>query len=140
MTAQVQGAPVTVAEKAIRTTLRYADTLLSNQGENDRDHDYTIAPTDRTGIFALTTPERIDRKTGECYTITYTVDVIGKTCNCKQFELRGICKHQVAAERKIEEVRQQLREAQALLTPSAEAPGQPRGYRQYTEPLDTRSL
>lgn len=76
-------------EKAIQTTRARAATLTA-QG-------YRIAPLGTgAGFYSVTTPERLDRKTGELYVIDYTVDVIGQTCNCPMFEQHGLCKHLVA--------------------------------------------
>lgn len=95
--------------KAVVTTIARSETLFQDG--------YTIEPTDRRDVFKVTTPERLDKKTGELYVIDYTVDLVAGTCNCEQFQRHGVCKHERATRRAVEEARAALAAASRLLTP-----------------------
>ena len=96
-------------EKAIQTTMQRGETLFFDG--------YSMDPTDTMGIFEVTTPERVDRKTGEVFVIIYTVDVIAGTCNCDMFKRGGVCKHVIGATKRVEAAQRAYNEALRLLTP-----------------------
>ena len=107
--------------KALATTTARGETLWFDE--------YTMTPTATFGVYAVTTPERIDKRTGEVYVIDYTVDVMGQTCNCWQFA-RGKgkpCKHLIGADKAVTEAQAAVIRATALLTPRADAaPARPK--------------
>ena len=96
-------------EKAIQTTLQRGETLFFDG--------YSMNPTTQMAIFTVTTPERVDRKTGEVYVIDYTVDVVAGTCNCTMFQRAGVCKHLTGARKRVDEAQAAYNEALRLLTP-----------------------
>jgi hypothetical protein len=100
--------------KAVETTIQRGQSLFADG--------YTIAPTATPMIYAVTTPERLDKKTGELYVIEYTVDASAGTCNCEQFMRYGVCKHEQATRRAIEQAKAAMEAAERLLTPAAAAP------------------
>ncbi len=103
---------------------------------------YTMTPTNRWAIYIVTTPERIDKHTGEFYVTDYTVDVMGQTCNCDDFMHHGfnrVCKHLTGADNAVVAAHAAVEAARVLLTPREDAqPVTPRPMPKMPLPYEDR--
>ena len=113
--------PLTPAATAARDTKAVATTTA--RGETLWFDGYCMTATETFAVYTVTTPERINKKTGEVYVIDYTVDVMGQTCNCWMFARAGgaPCKHLIGADNAIVAAHEAVQAAAALLTPRRNA-------------------
>ena len=88
---------LTIAQKAIETTLVRSKTLLTRDG-------YTIDPIiDEPGKYIVARSANDARVLREGESAAYTVDIINQDCGCRQWEFRNCCKHLSAVNEKIAE-------------------------------------